>query len=397
TAPMVDPGPRQTVEPSEPVIHRNPVEVSRAAYLEYLDVMQEVVSLSRRRSWGAAQNLLRQWMTDHPGHPHEPDLLEQVERLEAPQQVWRTVAARSEQIRGLSIEGPTGFSGEVVSINSSLIRIQRKLGEGVAQTDMDIAQLRPGDRISILRRADPSLCWVNEGVLALAQGDGAGAEAALTRAEAEGMDAVWVRDWQADWQRLTQNFQARAILAEVRNLIIHSQFPQAAERMNRIRNVFSDTDIVRWIQRSDVEEWSDLLAREGALVSSNPAMADDAADPDDDPSEDSTVIDLVTAGELSARMAAYHGRVIRLRFRARSEIESRGYRSYQADLIGEDGKIQATFREDGVRWVRGIPLLSTRNRDQFVFGRVNAETGDLELLGRTRRMLTGVRGREFAW
>jgi hypothetical protein len=358
--------------------------------------MQEVFTLSSRRQWEAALDRLQKLTPDSPDSEFGRNRDEQIRRFQQIVEMFNGLATGEKNLRGLTIESPTGFVGEIIGIRNRSLQIQQAVGAGHAQTEVALSALKTRDLLAVLRRLDPPGFPEKEVLLQLGLCDMDAAGEALRRAQALGLEVDSWAIWQEDWSQLIQDIQARLALTEIQNLIVQSRFADAAALLERTRSRWGEGQIVQRFRRSDMADMGDLIRREMSYVQPEAALPEKTSEPDKSPNDDSATIQLLTIGELNARIIAYDGRPVRVRFRARSEVD-RPSRLYRTTLIGEDGQIEVLFDEAALRWVRAIPLLSLRNRDQFVYARVNAELNQLELLGRTRRLLIGHRGSEYGW
>ena len=378
-------------------------ETSRRAFFEYLDLMQEVFAMARKRAWDEALQRTEKWLIDNPDHPQAELVRAQGPRLRQPEPLFQFLADRGDSLRGVVLRVSQDARGEVIGTREKSLQIRRQLGGGYAESELEIALLQTPELLTLLKRADAASFSRNEAILRLSQCDLTGATVALTQVGADSPDRPDLLAWETDWSECLLNLNARAALQEIRNLVVDSSFPEAARRMDLAHKQFDQTEIFRRYLRTEVDELTSVLAAEqatGKTDSLESTPKNPPPEPTPTPEEEilSEAVQSLTIGKLQADLTTYDNHMIRLSFNTRSLIEPAGNGQYQTELYSQGGHIMVIFREKGLAWMSSLPQwASLQGRERVVYGRVHAASGTVELLGRTQRTLMGRKGVQFSW
>jgi hypothetical protein len=101
--------------------------------------------------------------------------------------------------------------------------------------------------------------------------------------------------------------------------------------------------------------------------------------------------------DVKENLVSLNGKVIRLRFRFRTDIRQTDQAHYQTELGSKSGTIPVLFTQEGFDWIKGLPRWDQNSRRRNVYGRVDSSTGQLHLMGHRRDRHNGELTGEFTW
>ena len=407
--------PPATSTTGETVVAASQAESQREQKLmelrEYLKLVVNATGLCQRRAYAAAIAAMKEWHDRNTLNP----LREQVAKDVAQLEMVAALYARLENVPrispGIVIQVSPELSGEAASIRGGRVTVMRRLATGTAQYDVELARVSDAEVGALLQALDAPQHPLNLArfLAASVQFDAATAQA--ERASSAGLPADDIKAWIAEWARAVRNVQADRMLDDIKTLTVNSRYAEADAQMKRLKNMFADSDIVQWGRTAEIASLDELLERMAGVVmpdgttSSTGAVAGTTSDPatpatgeDLDTSAD---IVTLTPEELTEGIGRYDKKIVRLRFRFRSDIvrelggQSRTEIGMQAQIPG----LKVVFPTDAVKWFQGVSrvISAADNRVRVVYGTVDAQTQTVRLLGRTRKAQMGGLGSEFSW
>lgn len=378
----IDPGAGETAE-----------ESARIAFSGYLDLVQNLSPLARKRKWEEAAKAAGDWLTANPGHPYADSVQAHADLFKELTGLFPFLADPNASVRGAKVRLPQGGTAEVIGIQGSALLVRRKLEAGFAESQVETATLPVPDLLGLLKMADPEGYPQRAAILLAAAGDADGAAAVLAEggASADPILSLRTKAWSDGF--LNQN--ARAALADIRELVVQSEFQNAGRRMDAAKKLYGGTDYFTRFARAEVEELETVIA--GELAAEAVEQQAPAPAPETELAQD-TGVQNIGIREFNNRIAELDGQYVRLAFTSRGVIQSGPAGGFIAEVYSSEGRANVRFGEEGHRWMNGQPQWATvRGRERFVYGRVDAATQTLDCLGRSRRARMGNKGVEFSW
>lgn len=380
-------------EPAAPV----PPSIEVEKFLAAVQTFSNIAALCQRRQFEAAIREARRWRDENPGSPLVEWTAIELDGLDRVTDALRRAPIAGARAVGLRLDATPGFEGEIILLSlTGVVTVGRRSGDHIVGRDIELLRLADADVERILRATLPengpliAVSWL------ISQGQYSRAAELLSRLE--GDDAGRLREWLQLRQNVLREALAAQMFAEVRTLVQNSRFREALALIQRAKDAVSQTRLLGELRRAEWAELERVVVEEIEAGQTTPsdAAASSGGSPATgaDGGEES---DTVLIRDLRQRPDDYHGKTIRLRFRARGEIEKTDDNRYFSTLSSEDGVVEVEFPEEGLRWFNQLPEFIARAPSRFVYGVFDAEREVLTLVGRTRRIPLGSRNVEYSW
>lgn len=380
-------------EPEAPV----PPSIETEQFLAVVQTFSNIAALCQRRQFEAAIREVRRWRDENPGSPFVEWSAIELDGLARITDALRRAPIAGTRAVGVRLEATPGFEGEIIVLSlTGVVTVGRRSGDHIIGRDIELLRLADADVERILRATLPESGPAIAAAWAISQGQYARAAELLARLE--GDDAARLREWLQFRQSVQREALAAQMFADVRALVQNSRFREALTLIQRAKDAFGQTRLLGELRRA---EWAELerVALEEA-GSGQTASSETGAAPGGSASTGGELgdeSDTVLIRDLRQRPNAYHGKTIRLRFRARGSIDKLEGNLYSSTLSSEDGVVEVEFPEEGLRWFNQLPEFIARAPSRFVYGVFDAEREVLTLVGRTRRIPLGSRNVEYSW
>ncbi len=397
-----EPAPPAPVEPPAP----DPNLARWEALQEYLNLMQQAMDLTQRKSYAEAAQLLQIWADHHAEHPHREAARRQAERVYRLAALWQKLNNDPSELHNKAFQPAQGQPGYIVSVRNGRLILRRRLSVGVTETGMDLARLSDAEVAQLLLMMDASAGAANAAAFWLAGEKYAQANDAIARAEAAGVAAQDLRAWGADWTGIRNNLQALRALQTVKDLAQSSRLDEARAILQKAREQFAATEVFQWGRTADVEALESALGEASLAPMEEPAEASpDGRAPEEEetpagasaePGGEALLVDI---DELVIHMAQYDGRLVKLRFRTRGNLAPDALRPgvFSTTLSNNRNPVNVECPEAGYAWLNGLQMGGPNRKVFVVYGTVDATAKVVRLIGKTQKKLMGGRGIEYSW
>jgi serine/threonine-protein kinase len=386
------PPPMQPAPETDPAIAAG--EARRAENLRtQLKLLQGAMAECTRRNYNGAIALLSDWSNANTGHPNQPLIETELTRIRSIVALYQMLESNSRALSGRPILNTPGVSGDILGIRGSKLTLARRLGEGSAQVDHDLYRLGSQDLLDFFQVCDPARFPLHAARLMLGEAQFTAVDAYLMKARAANLDCADLVAWLKDWQQVLLNIRADRAVDEIKARVQDSQFRAAGDLLASALQTYTESDIVRWARRDELQRLDALIRGE---TGESPAAAPGPATGE---TADLSGIEQFNVSELISRMRQLDGRVVRVRFRYRSAIDEAGPGNYATNLGLDNSTISAAFAQEGYRWFRNSVSqgYGGDNPIRIVYGVVDAKRQSIRLLGRTLKRRIGGQGDEFSW